>query len=183
MASWGVGVEAVCVRSRTGTARQKSKAAIVTLGRYFTGQPSSGRSFYSRLPPLRLLLFSAIFRGGQFVSFSASPAGLVGLAAARDAQGIGGHVVGDGRARGHVRAVADPYRRDQSRIAADEDLIPDRGGLFVKAIVIAGDRARADIGLAAQLGVPQIGQVQGLGALADHAFLHFHKIADARAAL
>ena len=50
--------------------------------------------------------------------------------------------------------------------------------IFEEAVIIAGDRARADIGAGADLGVAEIGQVVGLGALAEPRLLDLDEIAD-----
>src|SRR2546421_5620081 len=52
--------------------------------------------------------------------------------------------------------------------------------MLAEAIIIASDRASADVALRSDLCVAQIGQMHGFGALADGAFLEFDKIADAR---
>ena len=43
---------------------------------------------------------------------------------------------------------------------------PIDGAIFEEAVVIAGDRARADIGARADVGVADVGQMVGLGARA-----------------
>src|SRR5437899_6697279 len=48
------------------------------------------------------------------------PAGLVDLAPASDAQGIGGNIFGDGRASGDVGAVAHPNGSDECRVASHQ---------------------------------------------------------------
>src|SRR6266481_8409712 len=52
--------------------------------------------------------------------------------------------------------------------------------MLVEAIIIASNRASADVALRSDLCVAQIRQMHGFGALADGAFLEFDKIADAR---
>src|SRR2546425_1047288 len=53
--------------------------------------------------------------------------------------------------------------------------------VLVETVVIAGNRACADIALLSDFRVAQIRKVHGLRAFADGAFLEFNKIADARA--
>ena len=60
-------------------------------------------------------------------------------------------------------------RRNQRRIAADENAIADRGRVLRRAVVVAGDRPRADIRISSHRRVAQIGQVHGFRAFAHHA--------------
>src|SRR3989454_12365725 len=94
------------------------------------------------------------------------PAGFVDLAPASDAQGIGGNIFGDGRASGDVGAVAHPNGCDECSVAAHKHTFADCRGVFADAVVVAGDRAGADVGFAADFGVAQVGQVHGFGAFA-----------------
>src|SRR5437879_12439796 len=55
--------------------------------------------------------------------------------------------------------------------------------MLAEAIIIASDRASADVALRSDLCVAEIGQMHGFGALGDGAFLEFDKIADARTGL
>src|SRR5271169_6374992 len=66
--------------------------------------------------------------GGEFAAFFGGPVGLGGLAAAGDAEGVGGDVFGDGGAGGDVGAVAEFYGSDEDGIAANEDAVTDGGG-------------------------------------------------------
>ena len=75
------------------------------------------------------------------------------------------------------------HRRDERGIAADEHLITDGRRIFVEAVVVTGNRACADVALAPDLRVAQVGEVHSLGAFADGAFLQFDKIADTRVRL
>ena len=56
---------------------------------------------------------------------------------------MGRHVFGDSRARSGIRALADAHRGHQHVVASDEDAVFDDGGVFLHAVVIAGDRAPA----------------------------------------
>ena len=53
-------------------------------------------------------------------------------------------------------------RRDQLRVAADEGAVFDHRLVLVLAVVVAGDRARADVHVGADRRVAQIRQVIGL---------------------
>src|SRR4029077_2168586 len=58
-------------------------------------------------------------------AFGARPSGLVGLAAAGDSERVGRHIFGDQGAGADVSAVTDAHRRDERRIAADENSFAD----------------------------------------------------------
>src|SRR3990170_3503635 len=124
-------------------------------------------------------LFLLRFGGGQLLPAGARPAGLVHLAAAGDGESTGRHVFGDGRAGGHVGAPADLDRRHQLRAAADENLVADDGGVLVDPVVIAGDGAGADVRLAADAGIAEVGEVLRLGAFAHDRLLDLDIVADA----
>src|SRR3954447_696507 len=85
----------------------------------------------------------------------ARPLFLIFLARATDAERVGGHGLRDHRAGGDVRSGADFNGRDQSGIAADESSFADGGRVFLLSIVIAGDRAGADVDLRANLGIAE----------------------------
>ena len=95
-------------------------------------------------------------------STSFGPAVLVLLAAARDARAPRGHVLRDRRPGGDVGARADADRRDQLRIAADEGAVVDDRRVLRRAVVVAGDRAGADVHLRADRRVAEVGEVVGL---------------------
>src|SRR5213079_2856794 len=65
----------------------------------------------------------------------------------------------------------------------DKNLVPNRGRILVEAVVIAGNRARADVAFRSDLGVTQVREVHRFGTFADGAFLQFDEIANARAGL
>jgi hypothetical protein len=52
------------------------------------------------------------------------------------------------------------------------------GVVFVQAVVVSEDGARADLGARTDAAVAQIGQVVGLGALADLDLLDLDEVAD-----
>src|SRR6476661_6252909 len=51
----------------------------------------------------------------------------------------------NGRARAYRRAASDRDRSDQLRVGSDVDVVFDDGAMLVRSVVVAGDRARADI--------------------------------------
>src|SRR5712664_1809377 len=137
-------------------------------------------SLLGRFASLRFLRqLPWLLGSGQFAAFLRSPPGFVDLAAAGNSQSIRRHVFSNCRTCGDVCAVPDAHGRHQRGVAADEDFVPDRRWMLVEAVVIAGDRARADVALGSDLRVAQVREVHGLRAFADDAFLEFHKIADA----
>ena len=96
------------------------------------------------------------------------------------AERAGGHVLGDRRAGGDVGALADRDRRDQLRVAADERAVLDRRLMLRLAVVVAGDRAGADVDLLADHRVAEIGEVVGLRAAAERGLLQLDEVADVR---
>ena len=68
----------------------------------------------------------------HFLAAGGSPTGLVDLASASDAEGIGGNVVGNNGAGGDIGTIADAHGRNESRVAADEDAAADDGGVLRK---------------------------------------------------
>ena len=113
--------------------------------------------------------------------FNRRPAFLVLLSAARDAQRAGRHVLGDRRSGRHVGARADRHRRDELRVAADEDAVLDHRRVLVDPVVVARDRARADVHLLADRRVAEVGQVAGLRPAPEPGLLQLDEVADARA--
>ena len=103
---------------------------------------------------------------------------LVDLLAAGDRQRIGRDIPGDDAAGRDDRAVADRDRRHERRVRADKRAFADYRPVFVNAVIIAGDRAGADIGPRADLAVADIGEVIGLGPGAEPGRLDLDEIAD-----
>ena len=103
---------------------------------------------------------------------------LVDLPGARDRQRIGRHVRRDDAAGRDIGAVADRDRRDQRRVRADKRALADCRAPLVNAVVIAGDRAGADIGAGADIAVAEIGEVVGLDPGAEPGRLDLDEIAD-----
>ena len=88
------------------------------------------------------------------------------------------NLVGDHATRSNVGARADGDRGHQRGVGADEGALADIGEELGIAVVIAGDRACADIGAGADAGIADIGQVVDLGALLDDRFLDLAEITD-----
>src|SRR5262245_35872442 len=100
------------------------------------------------------------------------------LARARHGELPGGRVLADGGSRADIGAARDAHRRDQRRVRADEALVLDHGAVLRYAVVVAGDRSRADVDARAHLGVADVGEMVGLGAGADTARLDLDEVAD-----
>src|SRR5712692_6520134 len=112
------------------------------------------RNRRSGKPPL--LLFLGLLRGrlcsrlgSEFGSTLGGPSFLCHLAAAGDTQRVGGNILGDGGPVGDVSAVADGDRSNELGAAADENALTDGGLILLHAVVVAGDRAGANVGVAA----------------------------------
>src|SRR5260370_11754507 len=130
---------------------------------------------------LRLALWFVV-RGCRYLAAAGgSPARLIDLAAARDGQRVRRNVIGKCGAGSDVGAVTDPYRCHKSGIAAYEGGAADDCGILANSIVVAGEGAGAYVGFAPYARVAEIGEVHGLGTLAENAFLDLDEIADAGA--
>src|SRR5690606_36693198 len=103
------------------------------------------------------------------------------LPRARDRQLAGRRVLRDRRARTDRRACADLDRRDEHHAGTDERTVPDHGAVLVRAVVVASDRAGADVDLRADRGVAYVGQMVHLAAGRDLAVLHLDEVADLHA--
>src|SRR4051812_31133287 len=75
------------------------------------------------------------------------PAFLVDLRGACDPERVVRHVLADRAAGADKSAVADGDGSDERRIGADKGFLPDFGLVLQKSVIVAGDSARADIGL------------------------------------
>src|SRR5207244_11130785 len=82
------------------------------------------------------------------------------------------------RAVGHHRSPPPRDRGDQLRVAADKDPILADGLMLVSAVVIAGDRAGADVHALADPGIAEVAEMIRLGALPQLGFFHLDEIAD-----
>src|SRR3990172_11524981 len=65
-------------------------------------------------------------------------------------------------------------RGHQLRITPHKDLVSYNSLVFFPSVVIAGDRPGADVDPAADLSIPKIGKVIGLGALSHHCLLDLY---------
>src|SRR5437879_1907051 len=139
----------------------------------FPGGLARLRFLCSRLLPWFLF-------GRQFAPALRGPACFISLTAARDSQGIRWDVFGDRGTRGDIGAIADSNRGNQRGIASDKNFVADVRRKFVEAVVVAGNRAGADVCFLADLRIAEIGEVHRLGAFADSALLQFDEISDAR---
>src|SRR5690606_6723186 len=73
---------------------------------------------------------------------------------------------------------ADTDRGDQRAVRADEGALADYRLVLEIAVVVAGDRARADVRPGADLGIAEVAQVTGLGAFTQHRVLDLDEVAD-----
>src|ERR1035437_2290366 len=108
------------------------------------------------------------------------PALDVPLLARADRERAGGHVHADRGAAADIRTLADRHRRDELRIAADEGIVFDYRRVLLHAVVVARDRAGADVHTCADRGVAEIRQVHRLRSGPEHGLLQLDEIADAR---
>src|SRR5947209_4212973 len=111
------------------------------------------------------------------------PAGLLDLAPTPERQRVGRDILRNDRTRADISTRTDLYRCDERRIRADKGVVADLRAVLRIAVVIAGDRAGADIGGSADRSVADIGEMVHLGAAADLGGLDLHKIADTRSLL
>ncbi len=95
-----------------------------------------------------------------------------------DRELAGRHVFAHRGARAHRSARTDGDGRDQHRVGAGVCIVFNHGAVFVGAVVVGHDGARADIDPRAHRGVTHIAQVVGLGARAQRAVFHFDEVAD-----
>src|SRR5213592_3887788 len=70
-----------------------------------------------------------------------------------------GDVLRDHRAGADDDALPDADRRDERHVAPDKDLITDHRVMLVRAVVITGDRARADIHPRANCCIAEVGEM------------------------
>src|SRR5450432_1573775 len=107
-------------------------------------------------------------------------AGLVDHGDAPDGERAVGNVLGDGGPRGDDGVAPDAHGRDELAVRADEGAVLDDRLTLLVAIVIARDRAGADVDTRADDGVPQIAEVVGLAAPPQHRLLELDEVADVR---
>src|SRR5262249_9018044 len=100
------------------------------------------------------------------------------LLAAGDRETILGHVAGDDAARRDIGTIAHRHRCYERGIRSDKDVGPNLGVMLLKAVIVAGDGAGADIAARPHARIADIGEMIDLGALADPRLLHFDEITD-----
>src|ERR1700688_3688558 len=111
------------------------------------------------------------------------PSGLDLLRMMRNAERAVGDFAQNRGARRDVDVVADLYRRDQLRVAADHAAAADPREMLIVAVVVDGDYAASDIGFAADNSIAEVTQMARLGALAEAGLFGLDEIADAVMAL
>src|SRR5262249_35711520 len=100
------------------------------------------------------------------------------LAFARDGQPVGRYVVRDHRAGRDIGTVADADRRHQRCVRTYESTLADISAVFGHTIVVADDRAGAEVCAGTEPRVADIGEMVGLGAVLDHRLLDLDEVAD-----
>ena len=106
------------------------------------------------------------------------PACEIALRAARDRQCPWRHVAPDHGAAAGRGTVADVDRGHEGVVGAGAGQPADAGAVLGDPVVVGEDRAGADVGPVADLGVADVGQVRHLGAVADGGVLGLHEGAD-----
>ena len=113
-----------------------------------------------------------------FRFFRTRPAFYGYLFGARHDQFAGFAVLGNHAARAGGGLVAHGDGRHQRGVRADAHFVADNGTVLVHAVIIAGNRACADIGVRADGRITDIRQMVRFAAAPDGAVFHFHEIAD-----
>ena len=103
---------------------------------------------------------------------------LYDLAFARDGKTFGGNIVSDRGAGGNKSSLADSNRRNQGAVGSDERVVFDVGFVFLRAVVVGGNDAGADIDVLPDRGVADISQMSGFRAATEPRFLDLDKVAD-----
>src|SRR5262245_7494169 len=83
-----------------------------------------------------------------------------------------------GGAGAYRHPLRDRHGGDELHVGADMDIVLDHGAMLVRAVVVAGDRPRADVHVAAHRSVTDIGEMVGLGPRGDPARLHLDEVPD-----
>ena len=94
------------------------------------------------------------------------------------AQRSGRDVLAHGGAGAGRGAVTDRDRGDEHVVRAHAHVAADGGAVLVHPVVVRHDRAGADVGALADLGVADVAEVGHLRALADHRVLRLDEAAD-----
>src|SRR5216683_3102303 len=90
------------------------------------------------------------------------------------------NVFAHGRAGAHVRALVHGHGGDELGVRPDERAVLDDRHVLLLAVVVASDRARADVHALADHRVAQVGEVVRFAALSQHRLLQLHEVADVR---
>src|SRR5882724_652007 len=115
---------------------------------------------------------------GFHLTISLGSALAIGLLGPLQRHRIVGYIAGNDRARTDVSAAADLDRRHQRGIGADECAGADLGLVLCEAVIVAGDGARADIGIGADMGIADIAEMVDLDAGLKRRRLGLNEIAD-----
>src|SRR5471030_3109043 len=83
-----------------------------------------------------------------------------------------------GGARSDSGALGYYHRRHQLRIRTDKHIVADNGLMFIGAVIIAGNGARADIHPGANFGIAEVTQMPGFRPFAKPRFFHLDEITD-----
>src|SRR5574340_1137631 len=108
------------------------------------------------------------------------PALFVHLPPAGDGERSGRDILDDRRSRANIGALSDANRRDELRIAANEGAVLDHRLVLLLAVVVARDRARADVHALADDRVAEIREVVRLRSPAERGLLQLDEVPDVR---
>src|SRR5712691_6278159 len=97
---------------------------------------------------------------------------------AREGQLACWSVLGERGSRTERRAPAHAHRSDELGVRTYENVVLYDGAVLVRSVVVAHDRAGADVHVAADLAVADVREVIGLGTCAYATRLHLHEVAD-----
>src|SRR5438093_6640552 len=97
---------------------------------------------------------------------------------AREGQLACWSVLGERGSRTERRAPAHAHRSDELGVRTDENVVLYDGAVLVRSVVVAHDRAGADVHVAADLAAADVREVIGLGTCAYATRLHLHEVAD-----
>src|SRR6476646_2903763 len=112
---------------------------------------------------------------------AAGPAGDAPLLVALDCMAVGLDIAGDYRAVTDGRPRPDDDARHERGVRPDERAFPELRPVLAEAVIIAGDRAGADICAGADRRIADVGQVIDLRPLGNIGILDLDEIADLRA--
>src|SRR6187397_2444293 len=126
-------------------------------------------SFDPRYPiiphiPFDVLLFTFHFLAFHFLT---DPVFKVALLPGAHGQRSGGHVFANGRTAADIGAFANRDRGHELAVAANERAVLDGGQVLLLSVVVARNRAGADVDAFADDRVAQVRQMAGLGPLAE----------------